>query len=193
MTWQKYIVKKFDIITIGEKEQVIYVYQNGMYAEAHNEIISPEIQRILGAHVTKSAKLETIHKIADMTMAKREIFTTAPLNLIPLLNGVYDREARVLLPHSPSYRFTYQLPVSYDPTAECPRTSSFFDQVLDSDQRAIVEEWIGYYFYRNYMFKKAIIFVGEGDTGKTTLLEVIDFLLGKNNILKRKPAENVNG
>lgn len=178
----KYIVKKFDIITIGEKEQVIYVYQNGMYAEAHNEIISPEIQRILGAHVTKSAKLETIHKIADMTMAKREIFTTAPLNLIPLLNGVYDREARVLLPHSPSYRFTYQLPVSYDPTAECPRTSSFFDQVLDSDQRAIVEEWIGYYFYRNYMFKKAIIFVGEGDTGKTTLLEVIDFLLGKNNI-----------
>lgn len=178
----KYIVKKYDIITVGEKEQEMYVYQNGLYALAHNEIIAPEIQRILGPHVTKSAKLETTHKIADMTMARREIFATAPLHLIPLLNGVYDREARVLLPHSPMYRFTYQLPVSYDPAALCTKTSAFFDQVLDSDQRKIVEEWIGYYFYRNYMFKKAIIFVGEGDTGKTTMLEVIDFLLGKGNI-----------
>jgi putative DNA primase/helicase len=32
------------------------------------------------------------------------------------------------------------------------------------------------------MFKKAIIFVGDGDTGKTTLLEVIDYLVGKANI-----------
>lgn len=178
----KYIVNKFDIITVGEKEQEIYVYQNGLYSLAHNEIISPEVQRILGPHVTKSAKVETMHKIADMTMARRDIFTTAPLNLIPLLNGVYDRETRTLLPHSPLYRFTYQLPVTYDPGAVCPRTSAFFSQVLDEDQRRIVEEWIGYYFYRNYMFKKAIIFVGEGDTGKTTLLEIIDFLLGKQNI-----------
>ncbi len=49
-------------------------------------------------------------------------------------------------------------------------------------QRLIIEEWLGFYFLRNYMFKKAIIFVGDGDTGKTTLLEVITHLLGRENI-----------
>jgi putative DNA primase/helicase len=32
------------------------------------------------------------------------------------------------------------------------------------------------------MFKKAVIFVGSGDTGKTTLLEVVTHLLGRDNI-----------
>lgn len=177
-----YIVKKFDIITIGENEYETFVYRDGMYHKALKEIIGPEIQRILGPLVTNSAKIETLHKIYDMTMAPRSIFTNASLNLIPLLNGVYDRATHMLLPHSPLYRFTYQFPIIYDPSATCPRTSDFFDQILDPEQRLTVEEWIGYYFYRNYMFKKAIIFVGEGDTGKTTLLETIDFLLGKSNI-----------
>ncbi len=115
-------------------------------------------------------------------MKSRDIFASAPLNLIPLQNGVYDRDTKTLLPHSPSYRFTYQLPIVYDPNAKCPATSAFFDQILNPEQRTLVEEWIGYYFHRNYMFKKAIIFVGDGDTGKTTLLETIDNLLGKDNI-----------
>ena len=178
----RYMVKKFDIITIGEKEREMYVYRGGLYFQAENEIIFPEIQRILGHLVTKSAKMETYHKIADMTANSRDIFASAPLNFIPLVNGVYDRHTKELLPHDPKYRFTYQLPVKYDPQAVCPRTDAFFDQVLDAGQRKIVEEWIGYYFLRSYMFKKAIIFVGEGDTGKTTLLQVISNLVGDKNI-----------
>lgn len=178
----KYMVKKYDIITIGEKEREMFVYREGIYFQAENEVIYPEIQRILGHLVTKNAKNETFHKIADMTSNSRDIFASAPLRFIPLMNGVYDRESKILLPHEAKYRFTYQLPVKYDKEATCPETIKFLDQVLDEEQKATVEEWLGYYFYRNYMFKKAIIFVGEGDTGKTTLLEVINYLIGKKNI-----------
>ena len=178
----QFIVKRFDIITIGEAEYEAFVYRDGMYRPALKEVIGPEIQRILGPLVTNSAQIETLHKIYNMTVAPRTIFTTASLDYIPLLNGVYDRTTHTLLPHSAEYRFTYQFPITYDPAATCPKTSAFLDQILDPDQRKTVEEWIGYYFYRNYQFKKAIIFVGEGDTGKTTLLETIDFLLGKPNI-----------
>lgn len=178
----EYIVKKFDIITVGEKEYELFVYRDGKYFQATNEIIYPEIQRILGVLVRQADKHETFNKIASMTIRPRSVFTSAPLDLIPLKNGVYDRKHKVLLPHSPSYRFTYQFPITYDPDAACPLTDQFFDQILTEDQKLIVEEWLGYYFYRNYQFKKALIFVGEGDTGKTTLLEVIDHLLGKSNI-----------
>jgi len=177
-----YITKKYNIITVGEAEREMYVYRDGMYRRAENEVIYPEIQRILGHHVTKNAKTETFHKIADMTSESREIFESAPVNLIPLKNGVFDMETDQLLPHSPEYRFTFQFPVVHKAGATCPKTLEFMKQVLNESQLATVQEWIGYYFYRFYAFKKAIIFVGEGDTGKTTLLETIMHLLGKENI-----------
>ena len=178
----KYLTREYNIITIGEKEREMYVYQNGVYFRSENEIIYPEIQRVLGDQITKNAKGETFHKIADMTSHPRSIFSTAPLRYIPLANGVYDMETKTLLPHSPEYRFTYQFPIKYNDKVDCPKTKAFLNDVLSSEQYLIVQEWMGYYFYRLYIFKKAIIFVGEGDTGKTTLLETIINLLGRDNI-----------
>lgn len=178
----RYLTDKYNIITVGEKEREVYVYRGGMYKKAENEVIFPEIQRILGEYITKNAKTETFHKIADMTSHPRSVFDSAPLNFIPLTNGVYDFEAEKLLPHDSQYRFTYQFPVQYKPDAECPLTYSFMNQVLTPEQYTLVEEWLGYYFYRLYAFKKAVILVGEGDTGKTTLLEVILHLLGRENV-----------
>lgn len=178
----EYLTKKYDIITIGEKEREMYVYKDGYYRRAENLVVYPEIQRVFGSLTTKNAKTETFHKIADMTSSERNIFTSANVRFIPLANGVYDFVNKELLPHDPKYRFKYQFPITYDVHATCNLTEAFLDQVLTPEQRLTVEEWLGYYFYRNYMFKKAIIFVGEGDTGKTTLLEVITFLLGKDNM-----------
>lgn len=178
----RYLTEKFNIITIGEKEREMFVYRDGVYGRAENEVIYPEIQRILGEQITKNAKTETFHKIADMTAHPRSVFESADLRYIPLANGVFDLETKELLPHDSKYRFTFQFPVEYNPSAKCPETINFFNTVLDDDQVPVVQEWLGYYFYRLYMFKKAIIFVGEGDTGKTTLLETIINLIGKENI-----------
>lgn len=178
----KYIVKKYSIITVGEKEREMFVYQNGYYRPAENTVIFPEVQRILEQYVNKNAKLETFHKIADMTSYNRDIFTKTDTDLIPLKNGVYNFKTKKLLPHSPEYKFTYQFPISYNPSSVCPKTEAFFKQILSPEQQLTFEEWLGYYFLRNYMFKKAMIFVGDGDTGKTTLLEVITYLLGKENL-----------
>jgi len=178
----EYIVNKYSIITVGEKDREMFVYQDGYYRPAENTVIFPEVQRILLHHVNKSAKTETFHKIADMTAHPRSIFTSADINLLPLKNGVYNLKTRELLPHDPKYHFTYQFPIIYNPQATCPKTEAFFDQILTPEQRKTFEEWLGYYFLRSYMFKKAMIFVGEGDTGKTTLLEVITNLLGKDNL-----------
>jgi putative DNA primase/helicase len=160
----------------------MYVYRDGIYFQAENEIIYPEIQRILKDNVTKNAKTETFHKIADMTSYPRSIFGTTDPNFIPVKNGVFNLQTSELLPHNPKYRFTYKLPIIYDPSATCPKTEAFFKQVLTEEQENTVQEWLGYYLYRSYQFKKAIIFVGEGDTGKTTLLEVITHFLGRENV-----------
>jgi putative DNA primase/helicase len=178
----QYIKNKYSIITIGEKEREIYVYQNGLYARAENSIIFPEIQRVLGEQVNKNAKNETIHKIWDSTSFPRDIFTSADVRFIPLSNGVYDRETGDLLPHSPDYRFTFQLPIKYDKDATCSKTEAFLHSILTDEQYTTMVEWLGYYFLRKYSFKKALIIVGEKDSGKTTLLTLITNLLGTANI-----------
>lgn len=178
----EYITHKYNIITVGEKEREIFIYQDGYYQPAENLIIFPEIQNILREEVTKNAKTETLHKIADMTAKPRSIFNSASETKIPLLDGVYDFATKQFGPHFPDYRFTYKFPIKFNSDATCPKTEAFFDQILTPEQRLTMEEWLGYYFLRSYMFKKAMIFVGEGDTGKTTLLEVVTFLLGKENL-----------
>jgi P4 family phage/plasmid primase-like protien len=177
-----HIAKKFHIVTIGEADKESYVYRDGYYRRAENEVINPETQRVLGALVTKSAKSETMHKIQDQTWAPRSIFETAPLNLIPVRNGVYDLNTGNLLPHSAEYKFKFQFPLDYDPAATCPKSEAFMRQIFTENQFLTMQEWLGYYFHRNYMFKKAVILVGEGDTGKTTFLKMVTHLLGTENV-----------
>jgi len=177
----KYLTNKYHMITVGRRDREIYVYQNGLYTRAENEVILPEIQRILQDHTTKNAKTETIHKIQDFTSKNRSIFESTDVKYIPLLNGVYDSKEKVLLPHSPDYHFKYQIPITYNKDSVCPKINAFFDQIFTEVQRATMEEWLGYCFYRNYMFKKAVIMVGEGDTGKTTFLELLSSLVGYDN------------
>ena len=37
-----HLTRKYDIITVGEKEREMFVYRDGMYFKADNEIIYPE-------------------------------------------------------------------------------------------------------------------------------------------------------
>lgn len=178
----KYLTKKYDIITVGEKELEMFVYRNGVYFKAENEIIFPEIQRVLTDEVTRAAKGEAFSKIAHMTAHPRSIFESADPRYIPVKNGVYDMEAKNLLPQDSKYRFTYQFPIQFDPHATCSKTLEALQMILASDQLALIQEWIGYYFYRQYIFKKALIVVGPKDSGKTTILESIVYLLGRENI-----------
>lgn len=178
----QHIAHHHKIITVGEHEREMFVYQEGYYRPAENLIVFPEVQRILKEHVNKNAKSEVLHKIADMTTQDRSIFNTAPICKIPLDDGVYNYETGEFWPHSPENHFLFKFPIKYNEDATCPKTEAFFDQILTPEQRLTLEEWLGYYFVRNYQFKKAMIFVGEGDTGKTTLLEVITHLIGPENI-----------
>jgi len=140
----------------------------------------------LGEKLMKHDANEIMFAIHTITAAKRTVFDVpsfpAVLRFIPVSNGLYDYKNHILLPHEFVYYFTYQFPILFKPEADCPLTKKFFKEILSDDQINIIQEWLGYYFLRRYAYKKAIVFVGEGDTGKTTLMEVIAYFLGRDNI-----------
>ena len=97
-------------------------------------------------------------------------------------NGILDIETGQLLDHNPSFLFLHTLPVNYDPEADCPEIKKFLEEILSLQDISVIQEWFGYMLYRSYFIKKALIAVGEKDTGKTTLLILMASFIGKENV-----------
>lgn len=75
----------------------------------------------------------------------------------------------------------YCLPFTYDPDTKCPKFQKFLNTVLPSkDMQEIVREYIGYVF-TGLKLEKALFLIGDGANGKSTLINIIAALLGKNH------------
>ncbi len=176
----KHLAEKHHVITFGEKKREIYIYEDGIYIPGES-LLRGEIQRLLEELASKNAKNEIIEKVIDLTGAKRDLTARNP-ELINLQNGVFDIITGELLPHDPKYRFFSKNPVDYIPDAKCPQVDKFFKEILSEKDIPVMEEWFGYCLYRSYFIKKATIAVGDKDTGKSTVLKLLDRLIGRNNI-----------
>ena len=178
------LIEENNFIAVGQKIVDLYIYSNGLYTKIEKGAIHSMVQQILGVTCTETLRND-IYSTLKASCFKYEgldIFKTSLLNFIPLKNGVYDVKTKTLLPHDPKYYFAFQFPVNYDETKTAPTITKFLDDTFTEAQRLTIEEWIGYIFHRNYMLKKALIIVGEGDTGKTTFLEMITALVSSSNI-----------
>lgn len=104
--------------------------------------------------------------------------------LINFKNGVLDTETGKLLEHSPDYGFLYCLPFDFNPEAKSPNFDMFLQQVTlgEENLKQLILEFMGYALCdRDYWIQKALVFIGQGSNGKTTLLKIIEMLAGYGN------------
>lgn len=177
----KYINKKHSVHTVeGKKSRDVFVYKDGLYVQGEN-ILRQEVQEILEELASSHYKNEIIDKVKDLSLTPRDKFNV-DRKFVNLLNGILNVETNELLPHDPSYLFLHKMPVSYDPSIDCPKINKFLSEILNAEDISIIQEWFGFCMYRYYFIKKALILVGERDTGKSTLLNLISAFIGKENI-----------
>lgn len=105
-----------------------------------------------------------------------------PVSKIAVENGVLDVLTRELTPHGPETFITTQIPIIYDKTKECPKIKQFLKEVVTEEQLPIMQEIIGYCLYKDMPIHKALMLIGDGANGKSTLLELIKLFLGIENI-----------
>lgn len=175
----KYLVDMYHAKTIGERIRNIYIYESGIYILGVNTL-KAEIQSILEEFASTHHKNNIIEMIKDLSLMSTKDLKVDK-NLVNLNNGIYDLKDKKLIPHSHEYLFFTKISTDYNPDAKCPAIEKFLGEILPKGNIQIILEWFGYCLYRSYFIKKAIIFVGEGNTGKTTLIKVYQGLIGSEN------------
>ncbi len=176
------VLKRHTLITFVDTGRTwIYDKSVGHYLPNAEAAIRTYITLSLSIEAKKSWIEEALYLIKQRTNSMRKNHEPPP-NLINLENGVFDIETRTLTDHTPDHFFTSQLPVKYDPTAECPKFLDFIKDIVKDDDAQTLQEYTGYLLYRSYIYQKALLLVGEGNNGKSTFLMAQKALIGNDNI-----------
>jgi putative DNA primase/helicase len=104
--------------------------------------------------------------------------------LLACLNGTVDLRDGALRPASPADLLTRGVDVEYDPTATCARWESFISTTFNADSELIgfVQRLFGYCITGVIHDHVLPVLHGQGANGKSTLVGVIQDLLGDHAI-----------
>jgi len=176
------LIQQYKIKTIaGKKNDTIYNYNDGTYHPNAETVIRQECEDLLMKNCTNHAVSEVMGHIKRKTYTKEKDLKVS-IELINVKNGILNIKERTLEKHSDIFFFTSQTPVTYKPEAKCPNFSKFLEETLYSEDIPVMQEFIGYCLYKRYFIKKALICVGQPDTGKTTLIKAMTIFLGPENV-----------
>lgn len=108
------------------------------------------------------------------------------MNLICLQNGMLDisdgPSGGTLHPHAPDYLATQILPFAFDPKADCPVWKKALDDYWFSDSVKLqLQQYFGYCMTRETKYAKCLLLKGDGNDGKTKVLDVLRALVGVEN------------
>lgn len=112
-----------------------------------------------------------------------EFFGKSNHGYVNFKNGILRLQDRLLIPHSPDYGFNYVLPYDYNPHAKCPEFTQLMKNITleDEELQNLLLEYVGYAISgkKASVGSKALILTGGGSNGKSTFLNVIKMLIGK--------------
>lgn len=173
----------------------IYLYNNAFWSEVDKE----QFQKFLGEAAEKMnvPRFDARYYLFRDQLFKQFLATAylpaanSDVNKVQinLLNGTFEisLNGRRLKPFDRNDFLTYQLPFEYDPKAKAPIFEKYLNRVLpDIDSQNVLAEFLGYVFIKNgnntLKEEKALILYGSGANGKSVFFEVVNALLGSENV-----------
>ena len=156
----------------------LHIYRDGVYLNGYRHIEAEMIRTIPDL---SDAKRKEVLKYMQLICEKVE---PADARYIAFRNGIYDVVTDTMQDFSPSIVITNKIPWDYNPQAFNELTEQTLNKLACDDPtiRALLEECIGYCFYRRSELGKAFILTGEKNNGKSTFLDLVKAVVGEDNI-----------
>ncbi|EPY2279531.1 DNA primase [Clostridium sporogenes] len=163
------------IIKINDE---LHIYKNNYYCSD-----TKEIEKTMLKYINNSTNANRTEVLRYLDLLCKNAKMTNP-KYITLSNGIFDLESKKLLEFNSSYIIRNKIPWSYNPNAYNETMDKTLNKICCKDKqlRLLIEEMIGYTLFRRNELGKAFILTGGGSNGKSTLLEVLNELLGEENI-----------
>lgn len=155
----------------------LHVYKNGVYVPGARDIEAAMLKYI---PAMKAAQRVEVLKYLEIICDEVQ---SADANLIAFKNGIYDIVNDTMIDFSPDIVITNKIPWDYDPAAYSELVDKTFNKIacFDPAIRALLEESIGYSFYRRNEMSKSFFLTGQGSNGKSTFIDILNNVVGEHN------------
>jgi hypothetical protein len=169
------------------KEMWNYDNDEGIYKPLAHTFIEEACQRMI-QKCKRSAVLEVVDTIRrNKTMIHmNDLLESDHINIE---NGVIDPKLFLLKPHSPDYLTYTKLPFSLNPNAKNLKLWNHILTIIDVKDINLLMELIWICISWNNPFKKMFIFKGATNTQKSTLADILVWIIGNSNVSREKPEQ----
>lgn len=175
----------------GLKE--LYLYRDGVYVLQSEDDFRGFIKSHIPRELYRGKDVEEVYKDlrtdpADGGHCVSIDALNADEDIVNFRNGLYHLSSRTLTPHDPQYLTTIQYALDYRPVEEC-ENGGVFDRFLshhlggDPEQVRLMLEFMGVAISNidASRMKKALFVIGEGNTGKSQVKNLLTRLLGREH------------
>lgn len=156
----------------------LHIYRDGIYVPGQIEIESAMIENIPNLNRAKRAEV-----LSYLDILVKKSSKPSDSRYIAFKNGVYDIVEDKLLEFTPDLIIINKIDCDYNPAAYHELLDKTLNKIACNDTavRSLLEEAVGYCFYRRNELRKSFILTGEKRNGKSTYLAILKELLGDEN------------
>lgn len=168
-----FLINEHDIIKIDGE---LCCFDNGVYSPMN-------IESYMIKHIPNLKKQQRQEVLSYLDVLIGTDTKTAPANYIAVKNGIYNIDTRELIPYDNDIVLTNKINWDYVPDAYCELVDKVLNQLAcdDKNVRLLLEECIGYTFYRRNELRKGFFMKGKRHNGKSTFIDMCRYLLGEYN------------
>lgn len=180
----------FEYIKSTEQIRIIggipFIYRNGIFrADSSGATLKTKIRRLIYPEFVKAP---TIKRIYDLFISDAELQSEPeemdryPAHWICFQDGMYDPITRKMHPHSPKYLAMHQIPHDFPKNpGEGSTIRKWLEFIAPPEDIKMLLQFAGYCMTRDMRQQKMLVLCGEGGTGKSLVIRLIEKMVGPEN------------
>lgn len=182
----EHLIQEYRMFILGKDD--LYFYTGGVFVN-NGMLVRDIILHLIDN--PKFQKQSVVMEVYRLLLDRKELVIDESLcnydkRKINFLNGMFDIDQQILLPHSSDYLSTIQIPFNYvDNNLEIEdiQLFDFFRRAkLKTDDIAMIIKFMAYCMIPSNTLKCFMCLVGQSNTGKSTLINIISKILGSTNV-----------
>ena len=178
-------------LDLARKDDFIFAFNGAYWKELNRETIKNFLGNVaerLSVHSLEAQHYKFKNELYNQFLSSAHfepIEQRSDVVLINLLNGTFEisKDSQALREFNAKDFLPYQLPFDFNEAATCPMFEKYLNKVLpEKELQDVVAEFFGYIFTKGLKMEKAMLLYGSGANGKSVLFDIMNALLGRENI-----------